>query len=154
GTLSIHMNVRFGVITGATPDGRLAGEPFSKNMSSVIGMDRGGITTFLNSVAKIDFTDFPHAGMVDVILHPTAVSGADGLVAFRSLVRTYFKMGGHSIQFNIFDAALLRKAQAEPMKYRNLQVRVCGWNVYFVELSKIQQDDFIAEAEHNEAVGL
>ncbi|MBO5218967.1 MAG: hypothetical protein J6C52_06030, partial [Clostridia bacterium] len=154
GTLSIHMNVRFGVITGATPDGRLAGEPFSKNMSSVIGMDRGGITTVLNSVAKIDFTDFPHAGMVDVILHPTAVSGADGLVAFRSLVRTYFKMGGHSIQFNVFDAALLKKAQAEPMKYRNLQVRVCGWNVYFVELSKIQQDDFIAEAEHNEAVGL
>jgi len=154
GTLSIHKNVSFGQITGATPDGRLEGEPFSKNMSSVIGMDRGGITEFLKSVAKIDFTDFPHAGMVDVILHPTVVKGDDGLAVFRSLIRSYFAMGGHSIQFNIFDAELLKNAKAEPDKYRNLQVRVCGWNVYFVELSSVLQDAFIAQAEHNEAVGM
>lgn len=154
GTLSIDKNVRYGAITGATPDGRLAGEPFSKNLSSVIGMDRGGVTTFLRSVAKIDFTDFPHAGMVDVVLHPSAVSGDEGLVAFRALVRAFFRMGGHSVQFNIFDASLLRRAQAEPEKYRNLQVRVCGWNVYFVDLEKVLQDAFIAEAEHSEAAGL
>ncbi len=153
GTLTINKNVSFGAITGATPDGRLAGQPFSKNMSSVIGMDRGGITEFLKSVAKIDFTDFPHAGMVDVVLHPTAVKGEDGLVVFRSLIRSYFAMGGHSIQFNVFDAELLKRAKAEPEKYRNLQVRVCGWNVYFVELSSVLQDAFIAQAEHNEAAG-
>ncbi len=154
GTLSIDKNVRVGSFMKATPDGRLAGEPISKNLSSVVGMDRGGVTVFLNSVAKIDFTDFPHAGMVDVVLHPSAVSGEDGLIAFRGLVRAYFKKGGHSIQFNVFDSQLLRDAQREPEKYRNLQVRVCGWNVYFVQLEKVLQDAFIREAEKSEACGI
>ncbi len=154
GTLSIDKNVRVGALMKATPDGRLDGEPISKNLSSVIGMDRGGVTVFLNSVAKIDFTDFPHAGMVDVVLHPSAVSGEDGLIAFRGIVRAYFAMGGHSIQFNVFDSQLLRDAQREPEKYRSLQVRVCGWNVYFVQLEKVLQDAFIREAEKSEAFGV
>ena len=78
----------------ATPDGRLSGEPLSKNMSPVIGMDRGGITTLINSVSKIDFSCFPHAGILDLVLHPTAVAGEDGLSAFGALVRTYFNKGG------------------------------------------------------------
>ena len=97
-------NVRYGAITKATSDGRKEGEPFSKNLSPVIGMDRGGITTLLNSVGKIDFSQFPHAGMLDLILHPTAVSGDDGLNAFGGLVKAYFAKGGHSLQFNIFSA--------------------------------------------------
>lgn len=154
GTLSIDKNVRLGRLEKATPDGRLAGEPLSKNMSSVIGMDRGGVTTFLRSVAKIDFTDFPHAGMVDVVLHPSAVAGERGLAAFRGLVKAYFRLGGHSIQCNIVDSKTLRAAQADPELYRNLQIRVCGWNVYFVELEKVLQDSFIREAEKTEAYGI
>ena len=154
GTLSIDKNVRYGKLMKATPDGRLAGEPLSKNMSAVIGMDRGGVTTFLRSVSKIDFTDFPHSGMVDVVLHPSAVEGGHGLIGFRGLVRAYFSLGGHSIQFNIVDSRTLRAAQADPERYRNLQIRVCGWNVYFVELEKVLQDSFIREAEKYERYGM
>lgn len=152
GTLSIDRNVRFGSLTKATPDGRKEGEPFSKNLSSVIGMDRGGVTTLLNSVAKIDFSQFPHAGMLDVILHPTAVSGDDGLEAFAGLVKAYFAKGGHSLQFNIFSAETLKEAQKNPDKYRTLQIRVCGWNVYFVDLEKVLQDAFIEQCEHYESI--
>ena len=152
GVLSIDKNVRFGELMCATPDGRGAGEPFSKNLSPVIGMDRGGITTLLHSVEKIDFTNFPHSGMLDLILHPTVVSGEDGLVAFGSIVKTYFKKGGHSLQFNIFSSECLIAAQKEPYKYRNLQVRVCGWNVYFVDLEKTLQDAFIEECRHQESM--
>ncbi|MBQ6823758.1 MAG: hypothetical protein IJP27_03820 [Clostridia bacterium] len=150
GTLSIDKNLRFGTVTAATVDGRKAGEPFSKNNSPVIGMDRGGITVLLNSLCKIDFSKFTHAGMLDLVLHPTAVEGVNGMNAFSALVRTYFAQGGHSMQFNIFSAAQLKKAQANPAQYRNLQIRVCGWNVYFVDLEKALQDAFIQQCEHNE----
>ena len=115
-------------------------------------MDRGGITVLLNSVAKIDFTDLPHSGMLDLILHPTAVDGEEGLTSFAALVRAYFKKGGHSLQFNVFSSELLKAAQREPQKYRNLQIRVCGWNVYFVELEKTMQNEFIRECEHREGI--
>ena len=154
GILSIDKNVRFGSVSGASVDGRMAGEPFSKNLCSVVGMDRGGVTTLMNSVCHIDATNLPHSGMLDVVLHPTAVSGEDGLVAFCGLVKGYFAKGGHSLQFNIFSADTLKEAQKNPEKYRNLQIRVCGWNVYFVNLEKIQQDAFIKQCEHYEALGV
>lgn len=147
GLLSIDKNVRYGAVSKATPDGRKAGEPFSKNMNPSLGMDKGGITVTMNSLTKIDFTKFPHAAMVDFVVHPTAVSGDDGLKAFAALVRTYFKKGGHSMQLNVFDRETLVNAQQNPDKYRNLQVRVCGWNVYFVELEKALQDEFIARSK-------
>ena len=150
GLLSIDKNVRFGKLMAATPDGRGAGEPLSKNLSPVIGMDRGGITVLLNSVAKIDFTNFPHSGMLDLLLHPSVVSEEGGLKAFAALIRTYFKMGGHSVQFNVFSSETLIDAQKNPEKYRNLQIRVCGWNVYFVDLEKTLQDAFIKECIHRE----
>ncbi len=154
GMLTIDKNVRFGALACASPDGRLAGEPFSKNLSPVIGMDRNGVTALLNSVGKIDFTEFPHAGMLDLILHPSAVSGEDGLSAFCAIIRTYFAKGGHSLQFNIFSAEMLKNAKREPEKYRNLQIRVCGWNVYFVDLEPVLQDCFIRECENREATGM
>ena len=92
--------------------------------------------------------------MVDVVLHPSTVSGERGLIVLRGLVRAYFRLGGHSIQFNIFDSKTLRAAQADPDRYKNLQIRVCGWNVYFVELEKVLQDSFIREAEKTEKYGM
>lgn len=151
GLLSIDKNIRFGELMDATPDGRLKGEPLSKNLSPSVGMDRSGITTLINSVCNIDFTLFPHAGIFDLILHPSAVAGSDGLEAFYGILKTYFDGGGHSIQFNVFSADTLKDAQRNPDKYKNLQVRVCGWNVYFTELEKIAQDIFIAQCEHNES---
>ncbi len=153
GVLSIDKNVRYGALALATPEGRMAGEPFSKNLSPVVGMDRDGVTTLMNSVGKMDFTQFPHAGMLDLILHPTAVSGEEGLNAFAGLVKAYFAKGGHSLQFNIFSADLLKKAQENPEQYRTLQIRVCGWNAYFVDLEKVLQDSFIKQCEHHERMG-
>ena len=133
--------------TMATPDGRRAGEPLSKNLCASVGMDRKGITALINSVTNIDFADFPTGSVLDIVLHPTAVSGEDGLEAFYSVLSTYFKKGGFAMHGNIFDAEILKLAQAEPEKYKNLQVRVCGWNAYFVNLSKTEQDSFIRQAE-------
>ena len=76
-------------------------------------------------------------------------SGEEGLSAFKSLVDIYFKRGGFALHGNVFDAKVLRDAQRNPSKYENLQVRVCGWNAYFNNLPKDQQDAFIVQAETN-----
>lgn len=152
GQITIDFNVVWCKVTGATPDGRKSGEPLFKNLCPNIGMNRRGILEEMRSICKMDMTDFSHAGMYDFVMHPTAVEGDEGLDTLATLVRTYFKMGGHSIQGNIFDADVLRDAQAHPEKYRTLQVRVCGWNVYFVNLSRTEQDLFIAQTEHRAKV--
>ncbi len=151
GQISIDFNVKFGAKTGATPDGRKRGEAHSKNIGPSVGMDRNGVTGLINSLAKMDMSFFSHAGMLDLVLHPSAVSGDEGLEVMLSILRTYFAKGGHSMQFNVFDADLLRDAQANPDRYRTLQVRVCGWNVYFVNLSRQEQEIFIRQAEHSAA---
>jgi formate C-acetyltransferase len=80
------------------------------------------------------------------MLHPTTVQGQSGLDVLYQVMRTYMDKGGHSIHFNIFNAELLRDAQAHPEKYENLQVRVCGWNVRFVDLAPEEQQIFIDRA--------
>ena len=134
--------------TMATPDGRLEGEPLSKNLCAVTGMDREGVTALIRSAAAINASQFPDGSVLDVVLHPSAVSGEEGLAAFRALLAVYFKLGGLAIHGNVFDAEDLKKAQREPEKYRNLQVRVCGWNAYFIDLSRAEQDAFIRQAEN------
>ena len=138
-----------GARTMATPDGRLAGDPLSKNMCATKAMDRNGVTALINSVTKIDHAAFPTGSVLDIVLHPSAVAGADGLAAFYGILMTYLKKGGFAMQGNVFCADDLKKAQKNPDRYRNLQVRVCGWNAYFVNLSKTEQDAFIRQAERN-----
>ena len=131
----------------ATPDGRHAGDPLSKNLCATVGMDRRGITALIRSVTAIDHASFPNGSVLDVVLHPSAVSGEDGICAFYGLLMTYFKRGGFAMHGNVFDAATLKEAQRDPERYKNLQVRVCGWNAYFVNLSRAEQDAFIKQAE-------
>lgn len=140
--------IDLGKKTGATPDGRLAGEEFSKNLSPTMGMDRNGITALINSMTTMDPVDFPVAFPLDVMLHPATVQGKEGLAVLKSLLFTYFKQHGTVVHFNIFDAEELEKAQQEPEKYANLQIRVCGWNVRFVELAKSEQDEYIKRAKN------
>lgn len=135
--------------TMATPDGRNAGEPLSKNFCATTAMDRNGITALINSVTKIPHSEFSNGSVLDVVIHPTAVEGEDGLNAFYGILKTYMNRGGMAMHGNVFNAEDLKKAQKEPEKYKNLQVRLCGWNVYFVNLSKIEQDAFIKQAENN-----
>ena len=145
---SIDHCVRFGKVTGALPDGRRAHEPLSKNLSAVMGMDREGVTGLLNSVTRIDFERYPNGSVLDIVLHPSAVGGEAGLDAMVGLMRGYFAQGGFAIQFNVFDPRTLREAQRDPERHANLQVRVCGWNVNFVNLSEPEQEMFIEQAEH------
>lgn len=133
--------------TMATPDGRRAGEPLSKNICAVTGMDKKGITALVHSAAKLDFTKFPNGSVLDVVLHPSAVSGEDGLTAFYGVLKTFFDKGGIALHGNVFDAEQLKRAQSNPEEYKTLQVRVCGWNAYFVNLSRAEQDAFIRQAE-------
>lgn len=145
---TIDMCFKFGEKTGATPDGRLAGQPLSKNLCAATGMDRKGITALIHSAGKIDAAKFPNGSVLDVVLHPSAVAGEEGLDAFYALLLTYFKKGGLALHGNVFQPEDLKKAQKDPVAYKNLQVRVCGWNAYFVNLSKPEQDTFILQAEN------
>lgn len=147
GTFSIDNCFWLGKGTAATPDGRRSGESISKNSCASIGRDKAGVTALISSVAKADPALAPNGGVLDMVLHPSAVAGEDGLAAFRALIRTYFDLGGFAAHFNVFSAQELKKAQREPEKYSTLQVRVCGWNAYFVDLPTEQQNAFIATAE-------
>ncbi len=118
----------------------------SKNMSAVVGRDKAGITSLINSVTKIDYSTVPNGTVLDVVLHYTAVTGNDGLAAMKALLKAFLKKGGIAMQINVLNPSVLIDAQKHPEKYSTLQVRLCGWNVYFVELDKFEQDHFIQQA--------
>jgi len=140
--------ITMGQLTGATPDGRLAGEEISKNLSPTMGADTNGVTALIRSATTIDSIDLPGDFPLDVMLHPTSIQGAGGLAALKRLIFTYFDRHGVDIQFNVFHAAELEDAQKHPEKYANLQIRVCGWNVRFVDLAKNEQDAYIRRARN------
>ena len=144
---SVHHCISLGENLAATPDGRLAGTPFSRNMVANAGMDRGGITAYMQSILKIDASDFVDATVLDFILHPSAVEGERGLDAFVTLMEVFFASGGFAAQGNIIHAEMLKEARKNPEKYATLQIRVCGWNEYFVKLTRAKQEMFIAQCE-------
>lgn len=148
GLFSIDKCHAFGQPSVASTDGRRTGEPFSKNTCAVTTMDKNGVTALIKSVAKMDLAAFPNGSVLDVMLHPTAVADDEGLAAMLSLLKTFFKLGGQSLHGNVFNAEVLKKAQKNPEAYQNLQVRVCGWNAYFVNLTRAEQNEFIKQAEH------
>ena len=147
GLYSIDRCFTYGKGIMATPDGRKAAEQFSKNLCAVNAMDKKGITALIESVSKIDHAAFANGTVLDYILHPSAVSGEDGLCAMYAIVKTYFELGGLALHGNVFNSKILRAAKKDPKKYANLQVRVCGWNVFFVNLSEQEQDAFILQSE-------
>ncbi len=147
GTDSITKCIIFAKGIGATPDGRYAGKPYSKNLCAVDGMERNGVTGLIKTITAIDNTDFVDGAVMDYILHPSAVQGDKGLEAMNIMYRVYFEKGGISIQGNVMDLKMLKDAQENPDKYRNLQVRLCGWNEYFVNMDKVKQESFIKRLE-------
>lgn len=136
-----------GMKTQATPDGRFAGEELSKNASPVSGMDRTGITALIKSAVAIHPENFSRGGCLDVLLHPSTVADDKGLDIMYSLITMYHANGGPSVHFNIFDAEQLKDAQLHPEKYTGLQVRVCGWNALWNNLTRAEQDSIILRAE-------
>ena len=140
-------HVYFGSVCGATPDGRHAGTPLSEGISPVQGADRHGPTAVLRSAAKMD-----HARTGGTLLNqkftPQLLADEAGLDHLVQLVRTYFRLDGHHVQFNVVDAETLRAAQRYPEQHRDLIVRVAGYSDYFCDLGQALQDEIIARTEH------
>ncbi|MBN2473933.1 MAG: glycyl radical protein [Pirellulales bacterium] len=144
--LPTTVHVYFGSVLGATPNGRRAGEPVSEGISPTQGADVHGPTAVLKSAARID-----HARTGGTLLNmrfsPQLLEG-NGIDRLADLVRSYFSLDGHHIQFNVFDAATLRDAQKHPERHRDLIVRVAGYSDYFVDVGRDLQDEIISRTEH------
>ena len=140
-------HVYFGSVIGATPDGRQAGQPLSEGISPVQGADRLGPTAVLKSAGKID-----HLRTGGTLLNqkftPQLLQDEDGIRKLTQLIRAYFRMDGHHIQFNVVTADTLRKARKNPENYRDLIVRVAGYSDYFVDLTPQLQEEIIRRTEH------
>jgi len=145
--LPTTVHVYFGKVTGATPDGRLAGEPVSEGISPVQGMDRKGPTAVIKSEGKLDHIK-TGGTLLNQKFTPQLLADDEGLEKLKDLIRSYFKLMGHHIQFNVVTAETLREAQKHPEKYRDLIVRVAGYSDYFVDCAKELQDEIIRRTEH------
>ena len=146
GFWSINLDMDFGRDTGATPDGRHAGETLSRNNKATAGCGTEGPTALILSNAKLDQAEAPDGHVLDVIL-PATLDKHGSAARIAAILETFARLRGQCIHMNTFSAATLRDAQAHPEKYTDLQVRVCGWNVYWNNLSRPEQDHFIATAE-------
>jgi formate C-acetyltransferase len=144
--LPTTVHIYFGSVIGATPDGRKAGQPLSEGISPVQGADRKGPTAVIKSASKMDH--FRTGGtLLNQKFTPQLLNSDEKLDKFVHLIRTYFKLNGHHIQFNVVDAATLKAAQQTPELYRDLIVRVAGYSDYFCDLGKALQDEIIARTE-------
>lgn len=145
--LPTTVHVYFGKVVGATPNGRLAGEPLSDGISPSQGADTHGPTAVIKSAGKID-----HVRTGGTLLNqkflPELLADEGGMAKLAALVRTYFRYDGHHIQFNIVDAKTLREAQSHPEGHRDLIVRVAGYSEYFCNLGLDLQEEVIARTAH------
>jgi formate C-acetyltransferase len=146
--LPTTVHVYFGKVTGATPDGRSAFTPLSEGISPVQGVDIKGPTAVLKSASKLDHLN-TGGTLLNQKFSPNLLGDEKGIESLVHLIRTYFSMGGHHIQFNIVDAKILHSAQKHPETYRDLVVRVAGYSDYFINLGKDLQDEIIKRTEHS-----
>lgn len=152
GTYRINMlpttcHVYFGSVTGATPDGRQASQPLSEGISPVQGADRRGPTAVIRSAGKLDHV-LTGGTLLNMKFTPQVLEGEKGIDSLTYLIRAYFRLDGHHVQFNVVKAETLRAAQADPDQHRDLIVRVAGYSDYFCDLSPALQEEIITRTEH------
>lgn len=140
-------HVFFGAVIGATPDGRYSGLPLSEGISPTKGGDRHGPTAVIKSTSKMDHLK-TGGTLLNQKFTPDLLKDENGIEGVMNLVRSYFKMDGHHIQFNVVRADALRAAQKNPEAHEDLIVRVAGYSDYFNHLSKPLQDEIIERTEH------
>ena len=150
GFWSIDNDLRLGQFTAATPDGRLAGKSLSRNNVATAGCGKEGPTALVASCAKLDQANSPDGFVIDVILPASARDDGSAAERIVDFLTTAGSLGAQCINLNCFNSKVLRDAQAHPEKYPDLQVRVCGWNVRWNDLSRAEQDHFIATASAQE----
>lgn len=142
------MNIPHGLVTGALPDGRLAGEPFCDASSPMMGRDLNGPTSTVKSVASMVDEALHEGALYNLRFDPHGVQGEDGIDVIEGVIKTYFADGGQHIQINVVDNETLKKAQKKPEDYKGLMVRVAGYMAYFTELDKSAQDTIIYRTAH------
>ena len=142
-------HVYFGSVIGATPDGRNAGKPLSEGVSPSQGADKNGPTSVINSVAKIDHLR-TGGTLLNQKFSPRFFEDENSYDSLTALIRSYFSMDGHHIQFNVVNVETLKEAQMHPELYRDLIVRVAGYSDYFNDLGEDLQDEIIYRTEHEE----
>jgi formate C-acetyltransferase len=144
--LSTTCHIYFGKKLGASANGRMAGKPISDGTSPSHGADRSGPTAVIKSLGKMD--QIKSGGtLLNQRFLPGVLAGEDGIEKLAHLIRAYFKLNGHHIQFNVVDSQTLRKAQSAPQDYRDLLVRVAGYSDYFIDLDEYHQEEIIARTE-------
>jgi formate C-acetyltransferase len=147
-TSTISANVFYGKFVGATPDGRLQGEPTSDGISPNMGRDTGGPTTTLKSVGKLPHVLVSGGQLLNQKFSATNLSSDQARSKFAKLIRGYSgDMKGMQIQINVVDAATLRDAQEHPENYPNLLIRVAGYTALFTQITRELQDAIIARTE-------
>jgi formate C-acetyltransferase len=147
--LSTTCHVYFGKKLGATPNGRFAHAPESDGTSPSHGADRNGPTAVIKSLSKMDQVK-SGGTLLNQRFLPSVLAGDEGLEKLCGLIRTYFRLGGHHVQFNVVDTKTLRDAQENPEAYRGLLVRVAGYSDYFVDLDRYHQEEIIARTAQEE----
>lgn len=147
GCWPVTLNVAFGMMVNATPDGRKNGDPMSDGISPVQSMDKSGPFATINSILKFDQSTYANGTLCNMKFHPTALQGEEGIKKLRAVMETYFNRGGMELQLNIISSDTLRKAQEHPEEYQDLVVRIAGFSAYFVEVYKESQDDLIRRTE-------
>ena len=144
--LPTTVHIYFGQVVGALPCGRKAGEPVSEGISPSQGADSHGPTAIIKSAARID-----HARTGGTLLNmkfsPQVLATDDDIDKLAHLIRSYFRLDGHHIQFNVITAETMRKAQRNPEEHRDLIVRVAGYSDYFVDVGRDLQNEIIARTE-------
>ena len=149
GMYSVSTHVPFGYFTGALPSGRLPTKPISNGASPSLGSMKKGPTAAAQSVAKIDYTNYPNGVAFTMGIDPGFISGEEGPQILSGLIKSYAKMGGMQIQFNVTDIKKLLDAQENPDAHRDLLVRVAGYSAYFADLSKDVQDEIIGRFQRS-----
>ena len=142
-------HVYFGNVTGATPDGRKAYVPLSEGISPFQGVDRQGPTAVIKSASKIDHLR-TGGTLLNQKFSPEFIEDEGSYQKLAALIRSYFSLDGHHIQFNVVSADTLRDAQKNPEMYRDLIVRVAGYSDYFNDLGEDLQNEIIRRTEHRE----
>lgn len=148
GVDSQTMNLSHGLVTGALPDGRLAGEPLCDAASPMMGRDLNGPTATVKSVGSIGPEGLQEGALFNLRFDPHGVQGEKGLNIIEGVIKTFLEDGGQHIQINVVDNETLKKAQEEPENYKGLMVRVAGYMAYFTDLDKCAQDAIIYRTAH------
>ena len=145
--LSTTCHIYFGKVMGATPNGRFAGKSISDGTSPSHGSDTNGPTAVIRSLSKLDQTK-SGGTLLNLRFLPGLLKRDQDITRLGQLIRSYFTLGGHHVQFNIVDNDTLKMAQKHPEEYKDLLVRMAGYSDYFNDMNEDLQQEVIDRTEN------